>query len=140
MSEKTHSDCEIKRELKINEGMSFVDLITPSDIAFVISIIKNSRHVWDQTMKMTSAAFNANVENEKKLRPLFTEGKGKKKEQGKSLWSAKGIFVCCSRALDTSTFTASQNLNSSKRYLEQENCPHNTSSFLSTDSSNKSLE
>ena len=34
--------------------MSFVDLITPSDIAFVISIIKNSRHVWDQTIKMTS--------------------------------------------------------------------------------------
>ena len=71
--------------------MSFVDMITPSDIAFVISIIKNSRHVWDQTMKMTSTAFNANVENEKKLRPLFTEGIGKKKEQGKSLWSAKGI-------------------------------------------------
>lgn len=88
---KTHSDCEIKRELKNNEGMSFVDMITPSDIAFVISIIKNSRHVWDQTMKMTSTAFNANVENEKKLRPLFTEGIGKKKEQGKSLWSAKGI-------------------------------------------------
>ena len=77
---KTHSDCEIKRELKNNEGMSFVDMITPSDIAFVISIIKNSRHVWDQTIKMTSAVFNANVENEKKLRPLFTEGKGKKKE------------------------------------------------------------
>ena len=88
---KTHSDCEIKRELKNNEGMSFVDMITPSDIAFVISIIKNSRHVWDQTMKMTSTAFNANVENEKKLRPLFTEGTGKKKEQGKSLWSAKGM-------------------------------------------------
>ena len=49
---KTHSDCEIKRELKNNEGMSFVDMITPSDIAFVISVIKNSRHVWDQTIRM----------------------------------------------------------------------------------------
>jgi hypothetical protein len=33
---KTHSDSEIKRELKSNEGMSFLDLITPSDIAFWI--------------------------------------------------------------------------------------------------------
>jgi len=32
---KTHADSEIKRELKNNEGMSFLDLITPSDIAFV---------------------------------------------------------------------------------------------------------
>ena len=28
---KTHSDSEIKRELKSNEGMSFLDLIMPSD-------------------------------------------------------------------------------------------------------------
>jgi len=33
--------------------MSFVDMITPSDIAFVISVIKNGRHVWDQKMRMT---------------------------------------------------------------------------------------
>ena len=36
---KTHSDSEIKRELKSNEGMSFIDLITPSDIAFVDGFI-----------------------------------------------------------------------------------------------------
>ena len=47
---KMHLDSEIKRELKSNEGMSFLDLITPSDIAFVICIIKNARHVWDQTI------------------------------------------------------------------------------------------
>ena len=42
-------------------------------------------------MKMTSLAIGNNGEKEKKLRPLFTEGTGKKKEQGKSLWSDKGI-------------------------------------------------
>ena len=47
---KTHSDSEIKRELKNNKGMLFLDLITPSDIAFVICIVKNARHVWDQTI------------------------------------------------------------------------------------------
>jgi hypothetical protein len=39
---KTHLDSEIKRQLKSNEGMSFVDLITSSEIAFVISVIKNA--------------------------------------------------------------------------------------------------
>ncbi len=32
--------------------MSFLDLITPSDIAFVICIVKNARHVWNQTIRM----------------------------------------------------------------------------------------
>jgi len=39
---KMHSDSEIKRELKNNKGMSFLDLITPSDIAFVICVVKNA--------------------------------------------------------------------------------------------------
>jgi len=48
---KTPSDSEIKRELKNNKGMSFLDLITPSDIAFVICVVKNAQHVWDQTIR-----------------------------------------------------------------------------------------
>ncbi len=31
------------------------------------------------------------MDKEKKLRPLFTEGVGRKKQQGKSLWSDEGI-------------------------------------------------
>ena len=85
---KTHSDCEIKQELKNNEGMSFVDMITPSniDIAFVISVIKNSREVWDQMRRMMSWQTEVHGEREK-MRPLFTEGMGKKKQQSRSLWS-----------------------------------------------------
>ena len=71
--------------------MSFVDMITPSGIAFVINVIKNSQHVWDQMMKMTGLATEVDEEREKKTRPLFTEGMGRKKEQGKSLWSDEGI-------------------------------------------------
>jgi hypothetical protein len=33
---------DIKTELKNNEGLSFMDKITPSDIAFVISVLKNN--------------------------------------------------------------------------------------------------
>ncbi len=38
---KVHSDSAIKNELRNNKGLSFVDIISPSNIAFVISVIKN---------------------------------------------------------------------------------------------------
>jgi hypothetical protein len=90
---KTHSDSEIKQELKSNEGMSFLDLITPSDIAFVICIVKNARHVWDQTIRKIGLGEQVGDigENEAKVQPLFTKGVGKKKEQGRSLWSDEGM-------------------------------------------------
>ncbi len=47
-----YSDSDIKTDLKNNEGLSFVDRITPSDIAFVISVLKNGCDMWDQNIKM----------------------------------------------------------------------------------------
>ncbi len=49
---KVCSDSDIKTDLKNNEDLSFIDKITPSDIAFVISVLKNGRKVWDQNIKM----------------------------------------------------------------------------------------
>ena len=49
---KVYSDSDIKTDLKNNEGLSFIDKITPSDIAFVISVLKNGCEVWDQNIKM----------------------------------------------------------------------------------------
>ncbi len=49
---RVYSDSDIKTDLKNNEGLSFVDKITPSDITFVISVLKNGRDVWDQNIKM----------------------------------------------------------------------------------------
>ncbi len=40
-------------------------------------------------MKQLGAAVHG--DREEKKRPLFTGGKGKKKEQGKSLWSGEGL-------------------------------------------------
>ncbi len=40
-------------------------------------------------MKQLGAAVHG--EKETRLRPLFTGGKGKKKEQGMSLWSDEGL-------------------------------------------------
>ena len=42
---KAHSNGVIKSELRNNEGLSFIDIISPSDIVFVISVIKNGQDV-----------------------------------------------------------------------------------------------
>ena len=84
---KVHPDTDIKKDLKNNEGFLFIDRITPSDIAFVISTLKNGRDVCDQTIKMKQLGVVVHGEREMSLRPLFTGGKGKKKEQGMSLLS-----------------------------------------------------
>jgi hypothetical protein len=88
---KVYSDSDIKTDLKNNEGLSFVDRITPSVIAFVISVLKNGRDKWDQNIKMKQLGVAVHEDRETKIRPLFTGGKGKKKEQGKSLWSGEGL-------------------------------------------------
>ncbi len=77
--------------MKNNDGFLFIDRITPSDIVFVISILKNGCNVWDQTIKMKQLGAVVHGERETRLRPLFTGGKGKKKEQGMSLWSVEGL-------------------------------------------------
>ncbi len=89
---KVYSDSDIKTDLKNNEGLSFIDKITTSDIVFVISVIKNGCNVWDQNIKMNQQLDAAvHGDREEKKRPLFTGGKGKKKEQGKSLQSGEGL-------------------------------------------------
>ncbi len=88
---KAHSDTAIKSELRNNEGLLFVDIISPSNIAFVISVIKNGWDVWNQKIRMKELGAAVHGKWEVKVRPLFTEGTGKKKEQGKSLWSDEGM-------------------------------------------------
>jgi hypothetical protein len=72
---KVHPDTDIKKYLKNNEGLLFIDRITPSDIAFVISILKNGRDIWDKEIRMKSLGMAVHSEKGPKLRPLFTEGK-----------------------------------------------------------------
>jgi hypothetical protein len=73
-------------------GCSFLDSIRPGDIAYVIALIKNGRYVRDQTvgMKALGAVLHTRKKR-KKSRPLFTARIGKKKEQGKHMWSKEGI-------------------------------------------------
>jgi hypothetical protein len=89
--QKIYSNTLSTKELCCMAGRSFLDLIIPGDIANVIALVKNGRDVWDQTVQMKASGAAAHKEKENKLRPLFTAGIGKKKEQGKNLWSKEGI-------------------------------------------------
>ncbi len=89
--QKAHSDGAIKSELRNDEGLLFIDITSPSNIAFVISVIKNGWDVWDQKIRMKELGAAVHGKREVKVRPLFTEETGKKKEQGKSLWSDEGM-------------------------------------------------
>ncbi len=37
----------IRRAIRYSAGRSFLDVIGPSDIAYIISMIKNSKGMWD---------------------------------------------------------------------------------------------
>ena len=88
---KVYPDTEIMRDLKNNEGMSFIDKITPSDIAFIISVIKNGRNVWDESIRVRTLGMVVHGEKGPKAKHLFTGGKGKKRGDGMSLWSNQGM-------------------------------------------------
>jgi hypothetical protein len=45
---KVHSDEHIHKVIRYSTGRSFLDIIGPSDIAYIVSIIKNSKGMWDQ--------------------------------------------------------------------------------------------
>ena len=87
---RVHSDDFIRKTLLKNPQTSFVDIIGPSDISYIISIIKNSREVWDQNMKMKAKGDRAMGSGEEKKKPLFMKGEGAKRIKGESLWNIEG--------------------------------------------------
>ncbi len=82
---KVHSDEHIRKCLHYSAGRSFLDVIGPGDIAYIVSIIKNSKDMWDQGLQMQELGAQAMGNQEKKLKPVFTSGSGQKTTQGKSL-------------------------------------------------------
>ena len=77
--------------MRYNAGRSFLDIIGPSDIAYIVSIIKNSKGMWDQDIQMQELGEEAKENPEEKLKPLFKSESGQKRTQGKSLWNLDGM-------------------------------------------------
>ncbi len=72
---KLHSDRYIKTTLEANKGMSFLDIIWASDIAYIICLIKNSMEIWKYDPADTMKTMP---------KPLFTRGETKKRQFGKT--------------------------------------------------------
>ncbi len=81
----------ITKGMRAMPGYTFLDQIRPSDVAYVISLLKNGRGMWDMEIERRDTARSGEIQTEAKARPLFTGGKGKKKELGKNLWTKEGI-------------------------------------------------
>ena len=87
---RVHRDNYIRRTLKSYPQSSFVDVMIPSDIAYVIAIVKNSGEMWDQNVRMREMGHGAMASQEKKLRPLFTQGEGMKRDKVRHCGIVKG--------------------------------------------------
>ena len=81
---KIHGDRYLKSVIKNNAGISLLDIITPSDVSYMICLIKNSKDVWSQ-------AIDDDEDNSKKVRSLFTSGEGKKRTFGDTTWNKEGL-------------------------------------------------
>jgi hypothetical protein len=85
---KLYADGTIRNNLEKSPGLCFLQFITPSDIAYIITLIKNGKTVWDQELMKKS---RGSTEIKKKTRPLFTCGEGQKRLLGQSVWSDDGM-------------------------------------------------
>ena len=80
-------DTHWKRTMKSNVNKVFFQLVTPSDIAFVISLLKNGMPVWDRKKVL----FESEELRKTKAKPLFMMGEGQKRSFGKTTWSREGL-------------------------------------------------
>lgn len=84
---RLHSDRYLKKILSDTPGLTFLDIICPSDISYVISLIMNSKYVWLQQLKGNTK--NQGPDSEK-VKPQFTSGEGRKRIFGDTLWNKSG--------------------------------------------------
>jgi hypothetical protein len=69
-------------------GRPFFCYVTPSDIVCILSLIKNGKNIWDQTKRCQE---NPEVRHEKRAKPLFSTGEGKRRESEKAVWNNDGL-------------------------------------------------
>ena len=75
------SDMDWRKLLKKNPEKPFLLFVTPSDIAFTLSPIKNGMGMWNQAIRQQMNP----TKIERRALPLFTTGEGRKKESGRSV-------------------------------------------------------
>ncbi len=84
-----HSDHYFRKLLLNHPGCTYLDITTPSDIAYIISVIKNSAHLW--LLKRGDAHKETELDNVT-LKSLFTMGQKKKRTFCVTTWKKLGIY------------------------------------------------
>ncbi len=83
-----HADHYFTKLLLNHPGGTYLNVITPSGIAYVISVIKNSAHLW--LLKRGDACKETEHDNIT-LKSLFTVGQKKKRTFDTMTWNKLGI-------------------------------------------------
>ena len=73
--------------MNLSPNVFWFQLVTPSDIAFVILLLKHGLPVWNKKKIL----FETEDSKIHKPRPLFTAGEGKKRSFGGTTWSKEGL-------------------------------------------------
>jgi hypothetical protein len=85
--QRIHPGTYWKKSMNLSPNVFWFQLVTPSNIAFVISLLKNGIPVWNKKKIL----FKTEESRRKKARPLFTAGEGKKKSSGGTAWSMEWL-------------------------------------------------
>ncbi len=80
-------DLDWRKLLKKNPEKPFLLFVTPSDIAFILSLIKRGLGMWKQARRQQDNW----TQVESKALSLFTKGEGQKRESGKTVWNNEGL-------------------------------------------------
>ncbi len=80
------SDLDWRELMKKNPEKPFLLFVTPSYIAFILSLIKNGLGMWEQARRQKDNWTQVEI----KALPLFTKGEGQKRESGKTVWNNDG--------------------------------------------------
>ncbi len=86
--QRVYLDVVWKRNMNNNPNLVWFQLLMPSNIAWVILLIKNSKAIWDQKKNLQKLDSNEVLARKK---PLFTAGEGTKRVFGQSTWNKEGL-------------------------------------------------
>ncbi len=72
---KVHSDEHICRVILYSAGRSFLDIIGLSDITYIVSMIKNSKGMWDQDIQVQELGAEALVKSREEIETIVHKWK-----------------------------------------------------------------
>ena len=95
-----HGENTIKKYVDTHKGNTFLNMLTPSDVAYSIGLIKNNQDVWKEQYEVTKMSKETQDKYKDKNdtdfvyknKPLYTKGSGQKRQFGKVMWADEGTL------------------------------------------------